>query len=449
LRFDSACDYSQKTPYPATALYIRAYARRRYGLLAPGCVRVGTRKLHEVVPSEPVEGEAGKHLSEVAPREQAGAETMRRFDYQFVQAAGACLDLLEISEGECVFCEWHDDYVVERAGATCSLYVFHQVKTKKAALGPWSLNSVFGVNLKKPAEPATDAIAAHLLEHYTSFADQCVEIVFVTNTGFQPAFTDFVDAVTDAESTADLPPAAKKTFDKLLTCYRHVRASLTEVDFFAFLKMLRFVGEVGTVNPNTFHTNFGLLTTRIMELSEVSLKWAHALGIAQDLVSLVKHKSIAPISLPVTEEGLRKARAVAPPDVLDVLALSPEGYRTLRECGDSGRDAVRALSRLQRLCEASEIPPDVMPSICGMKTRWDLWERASAPVLSGADAIDLRMACEAILKKHANRELSWPQMSQAAADIATEFAPRIKTMEPLTRDLVLGFILAIASTRAS
>ena len=44
-----------------------------------------------------------KKIHEVKPREQVGATTNARYDYQYRQAAKACLDLLQDYGADCVF----------------------------------------------------------------------------------------------------------------------------------------------------------------------------------------------------------------------------------------------------------------------------------------------------------------------------------------------------------
>jgi len=406
-----------------------------------------------VKPRTPIGGEAAQ-IHELEPREQAGSETIRRFDYQFIQAADACLDLLDRSEGECVYCEWHDDFVVEHAAPTCCLYAFYQVKTKKAALGAWTLSDVFGVGSRRKAKgaiapPRKDSIALHLFEHYESFPDQCVKVALVTNAAFHEVLVAFINALHSAPSASALGSDDASTFEWLLECYREWRPSITEQEFFGFLRKLVLVGEVGTVNPRTFDTNYQLLTGRVHKLSEIPLRYAQATAIARDLVSLVRRKSIEPVAHPISDESLRLARGIAPTDVLSVLALSPQGYKILRESGATGRDAVRALSRFQRLCDVSGIPADVAADMCSMKVRWDMWERGSSNVLSLAVALELKIACDALLADHAGRGMNFGDMSAKAGEIAEAFSDRIASAEPLTRDLVLGYAFALASTRAN
>jgi hypothetical protein len=70
----------------------------------------------------------GKRLGQIEPRERAGARTGRRYEYQYERTARAALDLLvDGLKYVCVYCDWHDDYVIE-IGDPPTRYVFHQVR---------------------------------------------------------------------------------------------------------------------------------------------------------------------------------------------------------------------------------------------------------------------------------------------------------------------------------
>jgi hypothetical protein len=74
-------------------------------------------------------------LGDIEPRERAGAKTGRRYDYQYERAARRALTLLDHQNKHvCIYCDWHDDFVIER-GDPPTRYVFHQVKGRKV-LGP-------------------------------------------------------------------------------------------------------------------------------------------------------------------------------------------------------------------------------------------------------------------------------------------------------------------------
>jgi hypothetical protein len=53
-------------------------------------------------------------LGQVEPRERVGARTGRKYEYQYERTARAALDLLtDQPQWVSVYCDWHDDYVVE------------------------------------------------------------------------------------------------------------------------------------------------------------------------------------------------------------------------------------------------------------------------------------------------------------------------------------------------
>jgi hypothetical protein len=122
----------------------------------------------------------GPRLGQVEPRERVGAQTGRKYEYQYERTARAALDLLADGTNHvCVYCDWHDDYVAE-IGTPPTRYLFHQVKGRKSSQGPWKFNEFFGVlkkksakPSKKPAEVTANAIVPLMLLHYKNFADNC------------------------------------------------------------------------------------------------------------------------------------------------------------------------------------------------------------------------------------------------------------------------------------
>ena len=81
-------------------------------------------------------------LYEVEPREQVGPATGNLYEYQYHQAAAGSLKLIEKNDtAACIYCEWHDDYVVE--AESDGRYTFFQVKTRSS--GPWNVGEFFGL----------------------------------------------------------------------------------------------------------------------------------------------------------------------------------------------------------------------------------------------------------------------------------------------------------------
>jgi hypothetical protein len=49
-------------------------------------------------------------LGEIEPRERVGAQTGRKYEYQYERTARAALGLLvDGPKHVCVYCDWHDD----------------------------------------------------------------------------------------------------------------------------------------------------------------------------------------------------------------------------------------------------------------------------------------------------------------------------------------------------
>ena len=93
-----------------------------------------------------------KTLETLAPGEDVGRDTISRYDMQYQAAAYAALEILDGKEVDCVYCDYHDDFVVRRSIAGRVTYHFFQVKTKKKENAQFDLNEIFGLskNAVKP-----------------------------------------------------------------------------------------------------------------------------------------------------------------------------------------------------------------------------------------------------------------------------------------------------------
>jgi hypothetical protein len=167
----------------------------------------------------------GPRLGQVEPRERAGAQTGRKYEYQYERTARAALDLLaDTAKRVCVYCDWHDDYVVE-TDDTPTRYKFHQVKGRKSSQGPWTFNDFFGVLMKKAKQPSKkptvklDAIAPRMVLHHKNFNDNCAGVAFVTNAGLDPALSEFLEAIGRSADAGGLPEDARIAFEHLARAY--------------------------------------------------------------------------------------------------------------------------------------------------------------------------------------------------------------------------------------
>lgn len=390
---------------------------------------------------------SAKKLHQVFPREQAGAGSGKAFEFQYHQAAQACLELLEENGATSVFCEWHDDFVVESQGNSAILYGFYQVKTRSLSEGPWPLREVLGLGrLTKTGGKAADkrAIIPRLLEHFFNFGPLCDKVVLVTNAALNPAFKSFVQDTSQAADCAGLSSDSKILLTETALAYRKVGgqfSGITESQLLAFLKNLQVLPEVARFDrsEDDLQTELG---KRIRQLSEIDLTVSQTIRIGGELVSLVRAKSHRVLKNPPKDDAeLRQNKAIARDDVLKILALSPEAYRVLRT---QGKDALLSLSRLHRLCQKSRVPEALIVDICRYKTSWDAWYIQERHSLEDVDYTALRSRCIQLLQLHVAGQLEFDKLADEAKALAAEFNPKLAGPQ-LTPTLVLGFIFSIAS----
>ena len=288
-------------------------------------------------------------LHRVLPREQVGAVTGDRYDFQYHQAAADCLQVLDDTQVACVYCEWHDDYVIEAVGVVS--YRFHQVKTRSASQGPWTLNEFFGVKRPrgrarkgstKAGTATTDSIFGRLYDHVSRFGDRCEWFVFVTDSGVASDFEALLKEVRAIADRSALSSNTASEFAKLHAALVSAFPLLTADNLFGFMKRLyvqEALGKLGDLKACRT-----LIGGRIYEMSEVNLTMSEAQKIGSDLVAAVREKShrVLP-TLPATTAELRAAKGLVLDDVLRILSLSSAGYRELKS---GGRDSVITLSRL-------------------------------------------------------------------------------------------------------
>jgi hypothetical protein len=384
----------------------------------------------------------GLDLYEVLPREQVGAQTGALYEYQYHQAAAEALTLLTDEASVCVYCEWHDDFVSENSSSAC--YAFHQVKTRIKSKGPWRLVEFFGITKpsKEQKEPALDqsSIFAHLWDHTTKFGHKCGRFVFVTNAGIESDLADFLCEVSTCSSASQLSAASQAKFQRIFSQASCTLKGVTSDSLFTFLSNLRMGDAVGTVQD--LEAVKLLLANRVYESSEVDLLISEARKIGADLVAEVRSRSHRVLDkLPGSTEELRKLKGLIVDDILKVLSLSVDGYRQLRK---EGKDAVRTLSRLHRLCRQSRVPEEHVPLLCTCKLTWTSWWIQERDKIETIDILALRHECIDLLKLHVSGSLGFSDLLKQTTELAQKYRPKLASFTPLTGQLVFGLLLEIA-----
>lgn len=381
-------------------------------------------------------------LHEVDPREQAGASSGDRFEFQYHQAAADALHVLDESQVACVYCEWHDDYVIEAAGIVA--YRFHQVKTRSSSQGPWTLNEFFGIKRTRGPSGAVsvtaDSIFGRLLDHVAKFGDRCECFVFVSDAGASNDFEGLLDAVRSETGPDSLSGDSATEFEKLQSALVSVHSTLTRQNLFAFLSKLYIreaLGKLGDLKACRT-----LIGGRIYEMSEVNLTMSEAQKIGANLVAAVRERSHRVLKvLPASTTELRATKGLVLDDVLRILSLSSAGYRELQS---SGRDRVVTLSRLHRLCQRSNVPEVIIPDLCRLKTNWEAWWIAQRHHVNSLDLISMKKACADVLSVHAKGNLDFSGLRAEAKNIASKYAKVLTSTEPITEELVVGLLMSLA-----
>jgi Cap4, dsDNA endonuclease domain len=386
---------------------------------------------------------AGPRLGQVEPRERAGAQTGRKYEYQYERTARAALDLLtDTAKHVCVYCDWHDDYVIETGNAP-TRYIFHQVKGRASSHGPWTFRDFFGVSLKqgrpskKPPPANLKAIVPRMLLHFANFGENCAGLAFVTNAGLNPGLSEFLQTVALSDDVDALPPEARIAFDHVARAYAAANASLAmpAADLFAWIRGLRVDTDQGQIES----ADAALLEIAdvVFNYSEIELRQRQAKQIARDIVSQVRGKvAHCTTVVPTSDEQLRCDKGIVVSELLNVLSLSAQAYDELK--AGAGTDTVKTLSRLQRFCDKHGMQKFIV-AISRFKARWDVWRTIERHNVSGTDFLLLENRANEVLKGR----LTLERVVAEAKDIAKQFE-RVG-VTPLTPDDVMGLIFSMAA----
>lgn len=369
--------------------------------------------------------------------EQIGARTGELFEYQYHQAAHATLLLLD-GEVHRVYCEWHDDYVLETISAN---YDFHQVKTRSKKQGLWHISDFFGTPKKtraKKAKPADKtSFFLKMFDTWLQFEASTRASVWVSDNGLDDAFQALLDHAKKSPSAS--AAATDATFMYIVDSVSQVRAALTVDTLYRFLRQFRHETALGTVEE--LQACRAMIADRMIEVSEVDVLYSETRQMMVSLVSMVRKKSHHKAKTPIDPDVLATTKAVTLNELLEILALSPEGYRALKE---TGRQAVRTLSRLHRWCQSLGWPKETIPYVCALKAGWHVWWNANRHVLNPLDELSLRLAVKQILIGQSRPGGTLDTLIQQARLLAQKHAPTLATTPLLTAEVIVGLALDMA-----
>jgi hypothetical protein len=390
-----------------------------------------------------------KELHESTPREQIGAVTGARYEYQYQRNAVACLGLLEDSDKVCVYCEWHDDFVVEKnCSATAKvLYAFTQVKTRDLNQGPWNFAEVFGVNSsgKRNLSKTKDSFFYKLIWNYLEFGATCEKLIFLTNNAVEPLFSNFFQEIDRCESWNELGGIHIAQFNQLYSEYSELFSNLSKEIFFSILKKFECLDEIAPFKDS--HKGYSSdLMEKIRQLSEIDLNHRETERIGTSLLKLVRKKAHTVVNVKKDKDDLKKIKGVQINEVLDLLSLSYSGYEALKNGGD--KDTVLKLSRLEsKLKKAnSNISDKAVKEFCELKICWDSWERKIRhDEHLEIELLSLKRAARLIYDKWTSGKIDLERVNNECLILSRNFSGKFDAIESINDNIVFGAIMAIAS----
>ncbi|WP_321906071.1 dsDNA nuclease domain-containing protein [Paraburkholderia tropica] len=382
-------------------------------------------------------------LVTIVPAEDVGRDTISRFDMQFQAAAFAALQILEGKGIDCVYCDYHDDFVVRRVQDGRVSYHFFQVKTKQKQNHQWDLAEIFAFKKrgqKKDPESLAKiraSFAGKLLIHGIVFGQSCAEVTLLSNVYFND---EVVTAIDECRGKAPKSKAAAFLADNFSAIFT-IEPELAGEAAVAILAKLSIQPAVQYIAKDR-DAFASAARSAIFKYSEVDLSYHETNEIANNLVELVYRKSKEPLE-GISPDEIDQRVGVGLDDLLRVLSISRAVYDALISGADP--KAIRTASILQRWLTDAGATQEMIDYVSTCKASWDIWLRRARHTYS---PFDLNFLLE-------NTDKVYETWIKAGAKLVTLHAlldamtadAIVKQFHDLTRELLLGAVCSIGVRR--
>ena len=385
-----------------------------------------------------------KPIEVVAPTEDVGRDTISRFDMQFQAAAYAALEILEGNGIDCVYCDYHDDFVVRRQHSGITSYHFFQVKTKKKLNDQWTLAEIFAYKKRGQKSDATSlakirtSFAGKLLIHGIVFDTTCAEVTLLSNVYFNDEVIATVDELRGKTPNCNAAKFLADNFSAIFTLSSTIETSKV-ADLLSKLSLRPAVNYIG-LDSEVFAN---ATRAAIFKYSEIDLDFYETKELANGLVDLVYRKSKTPLT-GVGPGEIASHVGVGLDDLLEVLSISRSAYDALLN-GVEGK-ALKAASVIQRWLKNAGATDAMVEFASQQKVNWDIWHRTARHIYA---AFDLALLLDR-LDKLFDRWTKSGSDFQSLHALLVEFSSDPFALKfDLTRDLIFGAVCAIAVRRNS
>lgn len=380
-----------------------------------------------------------KTIEIVKPTEDVGRDTLSRYDMQFQAAAYAALQILEGKGVDCVYCDFHDDFVVRRIVAGKPTYHFFQVKTKKKLNHQWSLNEVFAVKKKgQKADPESlkqvrESFGGKLLLHGIVFDDVCTEATLLSNVYFAD---DVVEAVEQLRGKVPICKAADFLSANFSAIFS-IAPTLSDEKAKDFLSKLSLRPAINYIDKDR-DAFANAARSALYQYSEIDLTFYETKELANGLVDLVSRKSKAPLAgVALADIGARVG--VGLDDLLEVLSISRAAYDALLKGTEP--KALKQASAIQRWLRSAGAGDAMIEFASQKKVDWDLWLRNARHNYSPLDLNQLLDKLDKLYAQWAKSGDGFPSLSQLLEDLVSD--PLLTRFSGLDRELLFGAIASV------
>ena len=358
---------------------------------------------------------------------------------QFQAAAFAALEILEDNGVDCVYCDYHDDFVVRRTVDGRATYHFFQVKTKRKANHQWDLMEIFAY--KKRGQRADkdsfgrirSSFAGKLLMHGIVFDEACTEVTLLSNVHFTDDVMTVVDECRGRTPKSKCATFLAENFSAIFTVEPdRTTPVLSKLSLCAAVPYIADDREVFS----------SAARAAIYKYSEVDLSFHETNDIANSLVDLVYQKSREPLG-EIQPPDLQAHIGIALDDLLRVLSISRSVYDALR--GGEDPKALRTASILQRWLKAAGATDEMVEYATRSKVGWDGWVRRVRHIYT---PFDMNFLLDRVDKLYVRWMLGVSDFATLHALLGELSAEPICTkFEGLSLELLLGAVCSVGVRR--
>lgn len=373
------------------------------------------------------------------PREQSGRDSFSRYRAQVRSAAMATLSILNGKEVDRVYCDLHDDFVVRLNKNNKYSYIFFQVKTKGKQNHNWSINELLGISsrvkdkTKHDANKIKNSFIGKLLLHTTVFENHCNSIVFQTNINNSDGVDKLISDISNGKfENINVVILIEKFND----CFAPDIGKVYSVkEIKEKISKLKFETDIQYLKEGD--KNFEPSAREVIrEYSEIDLSYTESKEILMKLLELVEKKSSGTIEN-LTKESIEKFAGISIDDLLSILSISKNAYRTLLKNGDSS--AIKNVSMIQRILAGSSGEHVEYCSRC--KSDWDFWIRNNRLTIAEFDLTLIVSKVRFLLEKHSNGAIDFKDFGPRIKELILELKNE-NILFDLTPDHILGAVIS-------